>query len=488
MSEKFPQILVIPIDNRPVCYDLTLDTAKIFDGVKVYMPDTSILGDLNKTADIEKIQGWTEHILASYPVDITVLALDTIAYGGLISSRKTDAKFDEIKNNIDKYLEILRSKNKNMKIYAVSSIMRISDSNCNEEEKSYWDKYGKDLFRFSYLSHKLLKDYDVEIEAELIKLAKYLPFEVVEDYLDTRKRNYEINSYYIDLVKKGVLEDIVFSQDDTAEFGFNVEEKELLQRQSIKELVNDKVILKTGADEMIVSLLSKAIVDFYNEDVKINPVIFNEEAKKIISLYENVNVEKSAQTAIKLCGGTVSADNTAIQLLLNAPNKVQDELCLEIYKDEENNEQADKLNSFINDNSAKFIVSDIKKANGADNYLVEKLLNNKYDAERFLGFAAWNTTSNTLGSVLAIGIIKYLAQKYSQYNEEAFKKVLYTRFLDDWAYQANVRKVLRQNNSTDNVEAEMKPYKEKISQWLNYEVPTTYTFPWDRTFEIKINV
>ena len=72
-----------------------------------------------------------------------------------------------------------------MKIYAVSSIMRISNNNINEEEKSYWDKYGRDIFRYSYLAHKLLRNYDIELEAEMIKLAQHIPFEVIDDYLKT---------------------------------------------------------------------------------------------------------------------------------------------------------------------------------------------------------------------------------------------------------------------------------------------------------------
>lgn len=486
MLEKSPQILIIPIDNRPVCYDFTVDATKIFDDLKVYIPDSSILGSLNAPADNEKLQGWTEHILNAYPVDIAIIALDTIAYGGLISSRKSEAKFEEIKNNVDNYIKILKDKNKNIKIYATSSIMRVSDSYNNEEEKSYWDKYGKDLFRFSYLSHQLLKDYDVEIEAELISLAKHIPFEVVENYLDTRKRNYEINSYYVDLVKNGVLENIFFSQDDTGKYGFNVEEKELLQRQAIKELVREKVIIKNGADEMVLSLLSRALIDFYEEKININPIFFNEEAKNIVSLYENVTIEKAVQNSIEACGANAFGTN-AISLLINAPNKTQDELCLEIFADEQGNAQADAILSYIEKASSEYLIADVKKANGADNYLVEKLLNINYDDAKMFGFGAWNTTNNTLGTTIAVGIIKYLAKKYSNYNEEAFKKTQYTRLLDDWAYQANARKTIRTNPDT-NLAEEMKPYQEKVSNWLGYEKETTYSLPWDRTFEVKINI
>ncbi|MCR4881278.1 MAG: DUF4127 family protein [bacterium] len=487
MSDKIPQILIIPIDNRPVCYDLPMQAAEIFDGVKVLCPNYEFLGDLNNDANIKEIQKWTKKTVQANDIDIAIIALDTIAYGGLIPSRRTTMSFEDIKENIDDFFKILKKKNKKMKIYAVSSIMRISNNNINEEEKSYWDKYGRDLFRYSYLSHKLLRNYDVELEAEMIKLAKSIPFEVIDDYLDTRKRNYDINSYYIDLVKSGTISRLVFSQDDAAEFGFNIEEKELLWKQSIKEIVSPKVTIKTGADEMIISLLSRALCDFYGETIGISPEFFDDEAKKIISRYEDVSVEKSANAAIELCGG--QADKKAdLKLVINAPNQVQDEISLGIFKDSKSTHQADALVEFIKKSGKKYIVADVKNANGADNHLVEKFIEHSYDTDKFYGFGAWNTTGNTLGTVVAIAIIKELAKKYGKYNEEAFKKTQYIRLLDDWAYQSNVRKILRSSGETKSVSDEMQPYKEKISAWLNYDIDTYYSFPWERTFEIKIEL
>ena len=485
MLEKFPQILIIPIDNRPVCYDLPIEAAKIFDGTEIFVPDITLLGGLKSKADTEKILGWAKHILLSKNIDIAIISLDTIAYGGLVPSRKTQESFEQIKENIDNFVQIINTLEKKVKIYAISSIMRISDNNCNEEEKSYWETYGRDLFRYSYLSHKLLKNYDVEIEAELIKLAREIPFEIIDDYLDTRKRNFDINSYYIDLTQKGLFDKLIFSQDDTAEFGFNVEEKELLQIQAIKEQIVDKVIIKTGADEMILSLLCRSLMEYFNEKPEIQPIYFKDDVKKIIPRYEDKNIETSIKETIELCGAKESKNSNTLKLLVNAPNKIQNDLCLEIYEDENSNKQAQNLIESI-PNTNKYLIADIKNANGADNFLVENILGISYDNKKFYGFSAWNTTGNTLGTVISIGLIKYLAEKFGRFNEQSFKKIQFIRFLDDWAYQANVRKILRQNGSPDLVSEEMQNYLEKISNYLSYKNDVKYEFPWDRTFEIKI--
>ena len=179
MLEKYPQILVIPIDNRPVCYDLIKDTAKIFNGLNIHLPDKKLLGNLNSAADVIGLQNWFKETIINNDIDIAIFSLDTLVYGGLVPSRRTSANFDEVKSYVDSFVSILKSSPKNIKTYAMSSIMRISNNNYNEEEKGYWGTYGVDLFRYSYLSHKLLKSYNLELEAELIALSKKIPFESV---------------------------------------------------------------------------------------------------------------------------------------------------------------------------------------------------------------------------------------------------------------------------------------------------------------------
>ena len=84
----------IPIDNRPVCYTLPLQIVSIDDDIEIYLPEREWLGDLNRYADVEKILDW----LSNLPeLDAIVVSLDTVAYGGLISSRRCPDTFEQIK-------------------------------------------------------------------------------------------------------------------------------------------------------------------------------------------------------------------------------------------------------------------------------------------------------------------------------------------------------------------------------------------------------
>ena len=87
------KLCVIPIDNRPVCYNLIQDIAKIDTSIELYMPPRKMLGGLTKDADIVGLYSWLNQLPE---VDAIVISLDTIAYGGLIPSRRSNEHFNDI--------------------------------------------------------------------------------------------------------------------------------------------------------------------------------------------------------------------------------------------------------------------------------------------------------------------------------------------------------------------------------------------------------
>ena len=130
-----------------------------------------------------------------------------------------------------------------------------------------------------------------------------------------------------------------------------------------------------------------------------------------------------------------------------------------------------------------YAIADVRYANGADNEFVNQILSD-INLKYFYGYSAWNTSANTIGSLLANIKIRYNPAKY---NENAFKKLQIIRFLDDWAYQANVRKMIDKPSEISNL---MKPFESKIIKSFNYEKPiqTKYNYPWNRKFEIEVNI
>lgn len=437
------KICVIPIDNRPVCYNLFKDITAIDEDIELFMPPREILGGLTKNADVEKLFGW----LKSVPtVDKMVISLDTLAYGGLIPSRRCPETFDEIKSRVEKLKEIL--KEKDAKIYAFSSIMRISNNNVNQEEKEYWANYGTKIFEYSFNSHKLGKDVQTDI-----------PKEILEDYKKTRKRNFEINKIYLEWQKEGLFDTLVFSKDDCAEFGFNVQEA--------KELEKLGGFTKTGADEIPLTLMARAI----QGEMKVDIEFIEPKFKNLISNYEDVSIEKSVMGQLELAGIKVTDEaNSDVTLVVNNFKEHQGEIVMKRPTEPFSGEF--KLGE-------NMMIADVRFANGADNAFVDKFINDKMP-ESFYGYSAWNTSANSLGSLLCGAKVKFLAKKY---NKNAFKKLQAIRLLDDWAYQANVRQTLTKPEKLD-----MKEYEQRVSKFLDFEINAEYTFPWDRLFEVEVSL
>ena len=435
------KIAFLPIDNRPVCYSLAKNITEIDSDIELFIPPRELLGSLIKNADIENLFLWLENLPE---VDAMVLSLDTITYGGLIPSRRGTESFEELKGRIERLKPIL----KNKKVYAFSSIMRISNNNYNEEEKEYWKDCGKKIFEYSFSGGKNKSD---------------IPDEIIEDYLNTRKRNFEINKLYLEWQKEGVFETLIFSKDDCAEYGFNVEEAKELERLG--------GTTKTGADEIPLSLLSRSIT----KEIKIYPEFTEPEYKNCISNYEDVSIEKSVLGQIELGGFKLaeSKEDADIILVVNNFIEKQGELVM--------GWETEPFSKTFTVPYKPYCIADVRFTNGADNSFVMQLLD-QIDLNNFYGYAGWNTSANTLGSLLSGVKLKWGAKEY---NEEASKKLQTIRFLDDWAYQANIR---GQIEKPCDIKTLMKPYEEKLAKIFDCRIsePIKYIYPWKRKFEIEV--
>lgn len=446
------RICFIPIDNRPVCYSLAKDIVSLDESIEFLIPPRNLLGDLTKTADVEKILDWLDNLPLC---DSIIVSLDTIAYGGLIPSRRSEETFEEIKTRVLKLKEILAQKRG--KIYAFSSIMRISNNNYNEEEKEYWAQYGKKIFDYSYQTHKN------GIFACESCVQRLIPDEILNDYMQTRKRNFEINKLYLEWQKEGFFETLIFSKDDCAEYGFNVMEANELEKLG--------GYTKTGADEIPLALLSRAV----EKKIKVFIEFTEPNYKDKISNYEDVSIEKSVLGQLELGGFEVvqTENESDIVLIVNNFIETQGELVM--------GWDTKPYCSAFTPPQKPFAIADVRFANGADNAFVEQIFSSLND-ENFLGYAGWNTSANTLGSLLAGVKIKYQALNY---NQNAFKKLQMIRFLDDWAYQANVRSQIK---SPCDITDLMSPFENKLAEKFDYMIkqPIKYVFPWNRKFEVEV--
>ena len=141
-------------------------------------------------------------------------------------------------------------------------------------------------------------------------------------------------------------------------------------------------------------------------------------------------------------------------------------------------------------------VADIAFNNGADNTSVSAMY--KRDLLYKIGaYNGWNTASNTVGYAIAQGLL------LKSMSPEGHRDMLTQQYLDNWAYQANIRKdIYRMQDSirTDNVRYSGE-LNERLESYLGERIqdfaekylkinPRTVkaTFPWGRLFETDITV
>ena len=141
-------------------------------------------------------------------------------------------------------------------------------------------------------------------------------------------------------------------------------------------------------------------------------------------------------------------------------------------------------------------IADIITANGSDNFLMNQL-REKNLLFKLQSYGGWNTATNCSGFALGTGI---LAKKMSR---DSINRLLATRYLDDWAYQANVRTAIADYLSKYpdalQIYLNLGDYESEIVQRENIlmkdfaakNLPTIKNFSisnsWHRMFECRID-
>ena len=142
-------------------------------------------------------------------------------------------------------------------------------------------------------------------------------------------------------------------------------------------------------------------------------------------------------------------------------------------------------------------IADIAYANGSDNALMEELKNRGL-LFKIKAYAGWNTATNSTGFVLGEGmLVKHM-------KDDDIDDLLITRYLDDWAYQANVRNTMARQlswlrgdgfyGSLDGKRDAVQYRSQRmLTRFVEDNLPPMRTleeisidFPWNRMFESDI--
>ena len=517
--------LIIPMDDRPCTYNFPKQLGEMY-GANIIMPSKLAMGNLERVADIKKIQALIQAKLRE--IQGIIISSDTLIYGGLIPSRRVSETFEELAKNL-LILKEIKKTNPNIPIYVCSTIMRISNSNENQEEKTYWNKYGELIHKYSYMVDQFSittdHEYDQYIdklildpmshENDVMEVFNQIPKEILRDYIEGRFRNFKINKLLLKWVKEGIIDYLVICADDSSEKGFNVIEKRLLNRTLDKVSgLKEKVCIYPGTDEAISLLLGKMI----NKKENFIPKFYAKYSKGTrgsftVTMYEGVPLKETLSNQIKAIGGTLVHSEASADIILyfHTPSEEQEDQYLNaIFKKEtkvipEEIIEADIQNIKKDIDSSKLVLIDIAYANGANHDFMTKL-SQTVDIKKLLSFSSWNTTGNSIGTALAHSCIRSITKnRHIKIFEELHYTFLLERFLDDWFYQGFARLEFVRNGKYPFNQEELEKLKEMVEHlsktFLKLQKGSTLTrnlilekaelnsvsFPWKRIFEVDIS-
>lgn len=502
---KHHKLILVPLDERPCNYEFPYLLAQGTD-YRVERPPAGIMGLKKRPGDVERLWSWFE--AACEGADGAVVALDTLLYGGIIPSRLHQLELEVLAARLERLREI-RQRYPQLKLYAFQLIMRCPQYSLSDEEPDYYADWGREIFRKGFIGHRL--ELGIATDEEIRELADIdlrLPAEVLQDYLGRRAINIEANKQTLELVCDGVIDFMIVPQDDSAPYGHTAKDQEKVRARITALDLELKVYMYPGADEVGCTLLARMMNKSEGRIPLIYPRLSAVQGAFVTPLFEDRFFYETLKYQILAAGGLIasSAAEADLVLLVSTPGETMEEAVsqkhvfhsYDVYRNlMELVEYGDYL---LRDRKIPVAVADVGYANGGDQKLV-KLLRQKNLLFDLAGYAAWNTSSNSLGTVISQAMIYLIYGRTPGHLD-----FLALRYAEDVCYCSVVRGELSEgpvqemgygkyelDGPRGRVAARV---QERLSEELTVRIDspsgsvkiTDCYMPWNRMFEVGLTV
>ncbi|QJD86041.1 DUF4127 family protein [Cohnella herbarum] len=452
-----PAIVYVPLDERPCNAGYPVQIAAASD-VDMISPPPELLGNKKQPADTAKLSSWLLENAST--ADRLILSIDMIVYGGIVPSRLHSWSFEQCADRLRTIAECKRI-NPHLRVYAFNLIMRAPSYSSSEEEPDYYAEYGAELARSGWLQDKLQREgWTEEERAESVRIAQRLPVEVRDDFISRRQTNASVNRLSVDLAREGVIDFLIIPLDDNAKYGYTAQEQRKLLQIIERDRLMDRVHMYPGADEIGCTMFSRVFCELkgYRPEVFIRHASTN--GPFIIPKYEDRSLGESLKSHLTaagafICDGSADAD---VVLMVNSPpigayDMAETDSGYEArhasYFSEVGLREFVQAIRAYSDKGKLVALADVATCNGGDESLMN-LVSDSGLLPRLSAYAGWNTSGNTLGTVIAHAIVESyyrLPDRQPIEGREHSSKLFYwSRLLEDWGYQAVVRTDIVKND------------------------------------------
>lgn len=441
--------LFLPVDDRPITSRFPALIAPLGE-IELLGPPRELLGRFLTPGDAPALADW---LVGHAPgCEGVIASIDMLAYGGLIASRTPEVGLADA---LARLRTLERLKAAGLTVLASSVLMRLGITTSDPESARHHDL----LVRWSQAAAVPPEGGDAhhaERLDEVAALEREVPPGVLEAYRRVRARNHRVNGAAVDLVAAGVIDFLLLLQEDCTPRGVHRQEQAELAERIASSGTSARVRMLPGTDEGAMLLLSRAALlgrahALGRARRALTAPAFGlafgrEETADLPAPYEDRPLRETAAQQVEAAGARLAPGGTppgedAIELFINTPVRRYGDAFAASRSADALDDVCDGSPGLIAAIAARLAagapaaVADVALANGADPLFTDRLLR-ELPWTRLHGYAAWNTAGNTLGTAVAMAVLRHLD---GGRNERVHQESLLVRLLDDYCYETLIR-------------------------------------------------
>ena len=488
--------LFVPIDDRPVCLQYTVDTLQAA-GHEVLTPPVEILSTRGRPGDADKLWEWV--FAHGREADAVVLSADSLLYGGLVPSRTHEIPEDVIVRRVTKFAEF-KAENPSVPIYSFSTIMRTPKYSAGGTDAPYYEKYGYQIYRLTALwDMKEIKGLTKAEQQEVQQLTATIPQADLKDWMDRRGKNYRANTKMLEMMGQEFFRYFMIGRDDS--WPYCQSHKEARDMEALTgNLPKSRFAIFASADEAGMLLLTKAVNDLTFQIPSVYAFYSPGTGSRTVPAYQGNTMGELVAANILVAGGYKTSAPERADLII-AVGMPFNGVTLEAAVPENTEKLRPEVKAFVDemasylDKGKRLALDDAAFSNGADNSLMAEVTKRKL-LPKLAAYAGWNTAGNSTGYAISQGMLSTSTSLQER------ERLISVRLLDDWAYQANVRQTVKrdvvQPGGASAVDlGSLRPQIEGATTeglkafagkyFPEYNIQgLRATHPWNRMFEVKV--
>jgi len=442
----FPQnnikenILLVPLDSRPVCSTMVQKLGRIV-GLNVIVPPKELLDNYRQPANRKKLYEWLNNNISHYQK--AIISADILLHGSLLQSRQTTVTPKEQQEFLQRLQKLRQENGAHTAIDIFSIIPRLLVS--DELLPDRW--YQFHLMRYSQLLDMTEINNDPYMTKELLEYQSKIPNNILAKYLALFKNSHQFNLALLEAAKKQqpqVPFNIIIGQDDASPFGLPHRNALQLQKFMQHEKLQHHTSITYGADEIASLLLTR----YYLQQQKWQPKVYLQFATPNTEFmhmpYMAVSTGAAIRNQLQFVGAAITDDYQAADVILYI--HCGDEKHLP------QKQQVQAISNILAQNKRLALV-DLSANFNAEEMLLPYLLDEKVPVNRLCAYAGWNTFSNSSGTAIAQSLL-FTGRLYELQKVQAEPQqiaALYAqnlqftieRMVEDYYYQKKLHPQLR---------------------------------------------